>query len=410
MAEFGYFFDAVQANGAWDRTYESADFAQLFDAAFTSGVIPGKDNALVVTGGTNDAGTAPAVIIGTGAAFINGYMYVNTEAKKIDLAPLANTTANRKDRVVIQLNLNTRLLEAVVLTGTPDTNPAAPSLTWSDPVYQLAIADVTIAPGATTLSSVEDKRGDVTVNTRGGWCGVRLKDADLRGLTETWLTKLRAVLDEATSGEGQDTASILLNLQNTLQAQIDARVYAELVYEPTTIAAIAGSSIQLDTLKGFDAVQVFLRFKDNATLYYTKSEGKATYNKKTNKWTVTNPDPKPVTINWADHEASVLVPHGTWQTCCVYDTAGRPAIRHINYDKNTGVVQFSAAIVGGNYNARVPYEWYENNNKFSTKDFTATKSNGKKTTKKNVKVRLNEKAFCTHFAIPVRIYGILGVQ
>ncbi len=405
MAEFGYFFDAVQLNGEWDRTYEAADFAQLFDAAFTSGVIPGKAGGLVVTGGTNDAGTAPAIIVATGAALINGYMYINTEAKKIDLSPIANTTANRKDRVVIELNTSTRIMTARVLTGSPATNPEAPAITWSDPVYQLAIADITIAPGATTVRAIDDKRGDATLNTRGGFCGVRLKDADLRGLTETWMNSLRAVLNEAT-GDDQDTAGILLNLRTDLQTQINTKPDFFLLYAPSSVSAVGGSSIQLEAMKGYDAIQVFLRFADNQPFYWTRTAGSAKYSKKQNKWTVTNPDTPEATISWRDHQASVLVPHGTWQTCCVYDAYGHPALRHLYYNKDTGVLTFSAACVGGQYNARVPYEWYENNSSFDTKDFSAKKTNGKTTTKKGVRTTLNEKALCTHFALPVRIYGL----
>ena len=396
MAEYGYFFDAVQKDGEWDRTYNASDFAQLFDSAFTTGVIPNKGNGLKVLSGVSSSGLVPAVIIETGSALIEGYMYLNTSPVQLDLEPLSNTTAVRIDRVVLTLNRTARRFYAEVLTGTPSASPSAPQLTRTDDVYQLALADVTVSPGSVEASEVADKRSYPDLC---GWCGVRLKDADLRGLTENWYRKLKAVFDD----EEDDTTvtDVLLSIQN----QLDSRLSTTLLYAPSSVAALDGKTIlQNDSYKGYDAIRVYLRFHDGSTFYYTKAQAVWRFNISTNKWDHTDPVTAVATVHWGDRESSVLVPSGTWQCCTVFGKKGEPAIRWIHYDSSSGEITISPASVGGNYNASVPYEWYENNTEFYKKAFS---SNGR-TTSKPKNAYLNHKAECRHFAIPTRIYGVRG--
>lgn len=151
MTQKSYFFDSVDH----DRIYTSADFARVFGAiAGRDGVIYGYGDELKVT-----PGSGMAVTVGTGAAFVQGRMLeVYDQAETLPIAT-ADATNPRIDRVVIRVDLSTAQRKAylAVKVGTPAATPAAPLLQQDATIWEMSLAQVRVAAGATGIVA-----GDIT--------------------------------------------------------------------------------------------------------------------------------------------------------------------------------------------------------------------------------------------------------
>jgi hypothetical protein len=156
MAEESSFFNDV--NG--DREYDMEAFATYFKQFLSSGLYH-TDNvpALLVS-----KSTGLQTSMDTGSAYIEGFMYQNTEAITF-LHEDADATNPRIDRIILRLdrNVNVRSINAMIKKGTATTNPQPPALTRNDVVYEISLAQVRINAGATEIASVKDERLDPSV-------------------------------------------------------------------------------------------------------------------------------------------------------------------------------------------------------------------------------------------------------
>ncbi len=152
MAEASRFFNAVDG----DRVYSAADWAEYFASFIGNGVFGSPSTNLQVS-----PGDGMNVSVAAGLAWINGYFYTNDAALTLPLST-ADGTLPRIDRVVIRWSLANRAIWAAVKTGTAASSPVAPALQRDTSVYELGIADVYVAAGATSVSSanITDRRSD----------------------------------------------------------------------------------------------------------------------------------------------------------------------------------------------------------------------------------------------------------
>lgn len=159
MAELGYFFNAVNVNGEWDREYKAEDFADFFSPLITNGFFPSELNLKVIA----DSGTMD-IAVKAGRAWIEGYMYKNT-SDLILTHDVADGVLNRIDRIVVQLSFIDREIKTIIKKGTPASNPLPPTVQRDADIYELGIATINIPAGATSISqsNVIDTRADVTV-------------------------------------------------------------------------------------------------------------------------------------------------------------------------------------------------------------------------------------------------------
>ena len=99
------------------------------------------------------------VLVQTGSAWINGYAYENTDTLELELAT-ADGVNPRIDRVVVRWSAVDRNIRLAVLTGTALPSPLPPALNRNNDVYELGIADITVAKGAVSISagSITDTR------------------------------------------------------------------------------------------------------------------------------------------------------------------------------------------------------------------------------------------------------------
>lgn len=137
-----------------DRVYKAEDWAWYFSTFITNGVFPQPSNGLQVL-----ANGAMQVAVQAGFGFINGYAFRNVDAHLIDISN-ADGSLSRIDRVVLRWDLAERDLYIDVLEGTASKSPEAPALTRTADIYELALADIEITKGLTTISqaNITDRR------------------------------------------------------------------------------------------------------------------------------------------------------------------------------------------------------------------------------------------------------------
>lgn len=204
-------FDSVNN----DRLGYSADLAQMFSRLFTNGVLINPATCFKVT-----ADNGLTIALQPGTCNINGRIGTNSNTKTIELTT-ANGTWARIDRVVLRLDITSRLIEVDVLVGTPAATPTSPVLTRTETIYELGIADIRIPKGATSIqqSNITDTRGTTTL------CGYiqPVNEVDTTDLFTqfsdafyTWFDSVKGVLIE------EETAGNLLNLINDNTAAITA--------------------------------------------------------------------------------------------------------------------------------------------------------------------------------------------
>ena len=199
MAEISRFFNSINS----DRLYSAADWAAYFASFVGNGVIPLPSDQLAVSVGS---GEGLAVSVAPGFAFVNGYNYQLTAAQELTLAT-ADGSNPRIDRVVVRWSRSLREMFLAVLTGTAAASPVAPALTQTADVYELCLAEIAVARGATELtqSAITDTRGDEDLC---GFCSWMFSEAgdnydtfwqQFQAEFEEWMDSLEEQLDPATA-------------------------------------------------------------------------------------------------------------------------------------------------------------------------------------------------------------------
>lgn len=116
----------------------------------TAETLPTDDDLFV---GPTDPGLSVEVF--PGEAFIQGMFWSHTG----DTAPLAineNDSGDpRIDLVVLRTDFVNDIIEYVVIEGTPDPSPVAPDPVQNDTVWDLPLATVDVADGATEITDMD---------------------------------------------------------------------------------------------------------------------------------------------------------------------------------------------------------------------------------------------------------------
>ncbi|MCC2483735.1 hypothetical protein LKM01_18075 [Bacillus pacificus] len=162
MAEESSFFDSLlDAKGKPDREYNAEQYATYFKQFLSSGIYY-KNNkpSLLVLEQPNELKTK----VEAGAAYLEGYMYRNTDNIVLTHAA-AHSTNPRIDRIILRLDRSevSRYIKVMVKQGTPATAPVPPTLTRNNIVYELSLAQVLINAGSTKVNKVTDERLDESV-------------------------------------------------------------------------------------------------------------------------------------------------------------------------------------------------------------------------------------------------------
>lgn len=219
MERSSFFNAMIDQNGTPDRSYLAEDFARYFATFIGNGVFPNPSTNLQVMAIDNNM----QIRIKAGFAWINGYMYENTDDYIFKLDP-ADGVLNRIDRIALRLDFLERKIKAVVKKGTFASSAIAPSLQRDTDAYEIALADIKINKGVIkiTQTDITDLRlnkdlcgivhgtveqVDVTTLFNQYTEGFKLKEQGFETDFNTWFNGIKNTL-------GEDVAGNLLNLIN----------------------------------------------------------------------------------------------------------------------------------------------------------------------------------------------------
>lgn len=215
--EHSSFFNSV----AGDRKYQASDYAAYFNSFITNGVFPDPGTNLQVI-----ANGDMTVTVSIGKGWINGYFYSNDSILILPL-DVADGVLKRIDRVVIQFNTINRSITAKVKKSTFASTPVAPTLQRDADAYELGIADIYIANGATSVSqaNITDLRMNTTLC---GWVN-SLIQADTTAIFtqyQAWFTANQSsfntdLTDYTTTKQGEIN-TWFTDTQSTTQTDLDA--------------------------------------------------------------------------------------------------------------------------------------------------------------------------------------------
>ena len=206
MAEKSSFFTSL--NG--DRKYKSSDFAEYFSTFIGNGVFPNPSTNLLVTSNGD-----MTINLSPGFAWINGYMYHNTDNLTLTVEH-ADSALKRIDRVVLKCDFINREIKAYVKKGSFASNPIAPNLERGVNAYELSISDILVENGVISIqqSKITDTRLDENV------CGIVTQTVKEIETSELY-RKLQGYIEE----RGQDVKGWMESA--TAQWEIDFNTWFE---------------------------------------------------------------------------------------------------------------------------------------------------------------------------------------
>lgn len=155
MIEYG-FFNSVDG----DRKYNADSFNEFFNGIISdTGVYKKSGGGLKVV-----PGDGLAVNVSTGKARINQH-FVNIKGTETLTLPTADVANARYDAVILRYDETARTISLGTITGTPSSSPAYPSISRSESTFDICLAYVYVAAGATSIaeSNIIDKREDTGV-------------------------------------------------------------------------------------------------------------------------------------------------------------------------------------------------------------------------------------------------------
>ena len=148
------FFNAMKVGDTWDRVYKADNFAGYFATFIGNGVFPNPAKQLQVleTDRMN-------VIIKPGKAWINGFIYINTDELILPI-DVADGVLHRIDKIILRYDVVEREIRVKIKKGEFASEPKAPQLTRNADMYELALADIKVNAGAISItqSDITDLR------------------------------------------------------------------------------------------------------------------------------------------------------------------------------------------------------------------------------------------------------------
>lgn len=244
MAIHSGFFNALSTGGTYDRVYNADDYCDNMGAIISNGVRRSGDNDLKVSA------AGMVLKVGIGRAWIQGH-WLNNDTEYTVATVIAPTGTNRKDGVFVRLDTNTsvRSMSIVYRTGTASAYPAC---VRSGGIYELMLAKIDVAAGATNLT-VTDTRSSKSLC---GWVRSPVGYDDyfesLDAAFEDWFDAMKGQLSEDAAG----------NLQNQISEQnaIISKYVPVTLYEwsqDTDSGQEANGYITLsDSLLNFDRIVI----------------------------------------------------------------------------------------------------------------------------------------------------------
>ena len=233
------FFDAVDLGGGeYDREYSAAVFAHYFSLLVKNGVFPDPSTGMQVKA---SASPDMHVSVQPGSGWVNGYyITVPENGPEVLTVPTANPSLSRIDSVIMGLNYVEREIQLYIKSGTVSASPSAVSLQRDNDLYEMELAQITVAAGVASISQANIT--DMRQNT--SRCGIvkgtieQIDTTDLfaqyNDAFQTWFADIQAQLsgNVATNlqnqinnlKDGKADTSVTDSLQNQVNSLKDGKV------------------------------------------------------------------------------------------------------------------------------------------------------------------------------------------
>lgn len=247
MAVNGYFFNAVNEGGVYDRTYTAEDVTSYLNKIVGNGVFPNPSTQLQVR-----AGTGMAVIVAAGEGWINGHKLVNTADFELSVDS-ADAILNRIDRVIFYADFSAREMGIEVLKGTAAATPTAPALTRTTSRYEMSLATITINKQITAIaqSMITDTRANSAVC---GWVAGLIQQVDTTSLFVQWQTAYSDYFDLVKSE--------LDAFMETLTEELRVNTYIKEFTKTASLTSESSTTIALDmtdySYEALDVIDVYI--------------------------------------------------------------------------------------------------------------------------------------------------------
>lgn len=205
----GYFWNSDNA----DRVYDADSFSNWLKKFFTTGVFSG-DLMVSPAGGMN-------LSVSPGYCNIEGKVRIFEGTSNLTLDP-ASASYPRIDSVVITCDYTKRSIDIGVLKGSySGSNPVPADLTRNISMYQIALAQVAVGAGATTITdaNITDTRAESTL------CGLvtgTVHEINIDGVTKQYAQIFSDWFQSIKDKLSGDTAGNLQNQIDALTEKINA--------------------------------------------------------------------------------------------------------------------------------------------------------------------------------------------
>ena len=204
MAELYFPFASVSG----DRKVGPEIYERMLGDMFTAGVFPrGEMLAVAPASGMQiTLKTGGAVLIRTDAtsAGPRGYLYSNTAAQTLT-CNVADGVAGRIDAVVLRWSRTARSVTAAIVTGTPAATPTAPAPTRTADIWELCLAQISVAAGTTEITAAQ-----ITDTRETELCGIASSIAQLdsaefyaqqTAVFDVWFGSIKDTLEGDVAGQ-----------------------------------------------------------------------------------------------------------------------------------------------------------------------------------------------------------------
>ena len=310
------FFDAVDlGNGNYDRVYSSAEFSHYWALLVGDGVFGQPSTSLNVLA-TTPVSMSIKVLPGTG--WIKGHYLTIPDSMDESIAiPVANPSLPRIDSIIMALDNNGRDMKLYVRSGTAAASPQAVTLQRDADVWELELAQITVAAGAgnITQQAIKDMRTDPNR------CGIvtgLIDQFDVSG----FFTAAQASFNEWFENvQGQLDGDVAGNLQN----QINKNAAGIATINATTLKADTKTALGLPASAGPDDAFKVLAHVGNLHVWERVQSGVTDYITSTDRNAYTDGTVDNTTITYLGHlgEPSARIEVGSYVGTGTYGSSNK---------------------------------------------------------------------------------------
>lgn len=270
-----------------DRPSSAKDLRELYKTFFTNGVFLNEEDAFQVT-----PGDGMNIIVAGGKCGIEGT--IGYEAAPRGLAIQASsTTADRIDTVVLRWNNNVevRNIDLYVKTGVAQSVPVRPTLTRSESVWELGIADIFVAKNSGAISTA--RITDTRLQTNRCGAVTPFAKVDTTGFFDQLQEQTQIAVDLAQSAIDETLAG---NLQSQIDsngediAELDGKAVKKgAMTKNASISTGANANQLLQVSASNDTQSYIFAMNENTMFVYDNNKNKTVHG-----------------LRWGDDKASVL--------------------------------------------------------------------------------------------------------